>query len=94
MENIKKRISVRTYDDKEIPKETFDKLNDFIEDIERSCEGKYRFPIINSKTQGKVGTYGVITGSNYYICGVVKKDDHDLIDLGYLFEKIIIRGSF
>ncbi len=90
MENIKKRISVRTYDVKEIPEEVFEKIKVFIEDIEKSCDYKYRFPIINSKLDGKVGTYGVISGANYYICGIVKKDDHSLVELGYLFEKIII----
>lgn len=90
MENIKKRISVRTYKEIDIPKNTLDKLEGFIEEIEKSYGFKYRFPIINSKVDGKVGTYGVITGANYYICAVVKKDDYNLVDLGYLFEKIIL----
>lgn len=90
MENIKKRTSVRTYADQEIPKEIFDQLKSFTKDIEKSCGYQYRFPIINSKLDGKVGTYGVISGANYYICGIVKKDDHSLVELGYFFEKIII----
>lgn len=90
METIRKRTSVRTFEDKEIPKETFVKLENFIAEIEPEYSYKYRFPIINSKIDGKVGTYGVISGANYFICGIVKKDDHCLIDLGYIFEKIII----
>lgn len=90
MENIKNRVSVRTYDEKEIPKDSFDKLKNLLEGMEKSYDYKYRFPIINSSMGGKVGTYGVITGANYYICAIVKKEDHDLVDLGYLFEKIII----
>lgn len=88
MENIKNRISVRTYDSKEIPKDVLEKLKDFIEEIE--ANSPFRFPIINSKLDGKVGTYGVISGANYYISAIVKKEEHDLVHLGYLFEKIII----
>lgn len=89
MENIKKRTSVRTFDKREISRDTMDKLTEFIKKIEDTY-GDYRFPMIHSNVDGKVGTYGVITGGNTYICGIVKKDKPDLIELGYLFEKIII----
>ncbi len=89
MKNIKERTSVRTFDKKEISEESMKKLIDFIKDIERE-HSNYRFPIIHSNIDGKVGTYGVITGANTYICGIVKNDNHDLTLLGYLFEKIII----
>lgn len=89
MKNIEKRTSVRTFDKKEISRDTMDKLVGFIEEIE-SRYGDYRFPMIHSNIDGKVGTYGVITGGNTYICGIVKKDNPDLVELGYLFEKIII----
>lgn len=90
MENIKNRISVRTYDKREIPEDVLDKMKGFIGNIEKSLGYKYRFPIINSAIDGKVGTYGVISGANYYICAIVKKEDHDLVELGYIFEKIIL----
>lgn len=89
MENIKMRTSVRTFDKKEISRDTMDKLNGFIKNIEENY-GDYRFPMIHSNVDGKVGTYGVITGGNTYLCGIVKKDNPDLVELGYLFEKIII----
>lgn len=89
MENIEKRRSVRTFEKKEISRDTMEKLSGFIKNIEKSY-GDYRFPIIHSHIDGKVGTYGVITGGNTYICGVVKKDKPDLVELGYLFEEIIL----
>ena len=92
MENIKKRTSVRSFDKKEISKETMERLNDFIKNLEENYED-YRFPIFNSSLEGKVGTYGVITGGNTYVCGIVKNEDADLVLLGYLFEKIIIYAT-
>lgn len=88
MKNIKNRTSARTYNKVEISTEVLEKLKKFIDEIEEYSD--YRFPIINSKVDGKVGTYGVITGANYYICAIVKKDKYDLVQLGYLFEKIIL----
>lgn len=89
MDNIKNRTSIRTYDKKEISRDTMEKLVGFINNIEHNY-GDYRFPMIHSNVDGKVGTYGVITGGNTYICGIVKKDTPDLVELGYLFEKIIL----
>lgn len=89
MENLKKRTSVRTFDKKEISRDHMDKLVGFIKNIEEEY-GDYRFPMIHSNVDGKVGTYGVITGGNAYICAITKNNNADLIELGYLFEKIII----
>lgn len=89
MKNIENRVSVRTFDKKEISKDHMEKLVDFISNIEKGYPD-YRLPLINSNVDGKVGTYGVITGGNTYICGIVKKDNPDLVELGYLFEKIIL----
>lgn len=69
-----------------------DKLINFIKDIEEKNDN-YRFPIFNSATSGKVGTYGVISGGDTYISGVIKNKDADLVKLGYLFEKIILYAT-
>lgn len=89
MEIIKKRKSVRSFDKKEISKETMEKLVVFIEEIEKNHKD-YRFPIFHSDIDGQVGTYGVISGGSTYISGVLKNHNADLIQLGYLFEKIIL----
>ena len=89
MEIIKKRKSVRTYDKKEISEETMEKLLKFIKNIEK-IHKDYSFPIFHSDIDGQVGTYGVISGGSTYISGVLKNHNADLIQLGYLFEKIIL----
>lgn len=66
-----------------------EKLVNFINRIEEDYPD-YAFPIIDTDVEGKVGTYGIISGANTYICGVVKREEPDLILLGYLFEKIIL----
>ena len=92
MKNIQKRKSVRTYSSEEITVEIKKKLKQYITKLEESYDGKFRFPIIDPEdfSNNKIGTYGVIKGARYFICGVVKKDSMDLIELGYAFEKIII----
>lgn len=92
LENIKNRRSVRTYSDKDLSLELKDKLTNYISDLEKSYDGNFRFPLVDSDnvSDGKVGTYGVIKGARYYICGIAKKDSIDLVELGYAFEKIIL----
>lgn len=89
MEEIKKRRSVRTYEDKEIDQDTKNKISLFLADLEKHYESKYKFPFVDLTMEGKVGTYGVIKGANAYIGGVLLKDGN-LLELGYLFEKIIL----
>ena len=38
----------------------------------------------------RLGTYGVISGANYYLVGVCEKGDFALEALGYTFEKAIL----
>ncbi len=92
MKNIERRKSVRTYSEKEISLEIKDQLEQFIAKVEESYQGKFRFPIIDSKdsSNNKIGTYGVIKGARYFVCGIVKNDAMDLIELGYSFEQIIL----
>jgi len=92
MQSIKTRKSIRTYKERNISSEERDKLIQYIEDLEKSYGGKFRFPLIDSDNSldGKVGTYGVIKGANLYVCGLVKKDSMDLVELGYAFEKIVL----
>lgn len=89
MNLIKSRRSVRTFKDKKIEDDLKEKIEAFLKDLEKEYSSKYRFPLMNLKLEGKVGTYGVIKGANSYIGGVMLEDGN-LVELGYLFEKIII----
>lgn len=95
MENIKIRKSIRTYKEEVISSEDRKKLSQYISDLERLYDGKFRFPLINSdkNLDGKIGTYGVIKGAKLYVCGLVKKDSMDLVEFGYTFEKIVLYAT-
>jgi nitroreductase len=96
-ELIKERTSTRTFDTNEIDKDRLEKLNDFISKINEETKIKARFIIISNrdsnitgKTSEKLGTYGVISGANLFIVGILNKGDNMVIEFGYLFEKIIL----
>lgn len=89
MKWIEKRRSVRTFKDEKIVGDLRLEIENFLVELEKEYSGKYKFPIIDSNISGKVGTYGVIKGANTYIGGVLLKEGN-LVELGFLFEKIII----
>lgn len=94
-ELIKERTSTRTFDTKDIDKFILQKLQDYIEEINNETKIKARFIIINNgnvigNTAKKLGTYGVISGANSFIIGILDKDEKDALAFGYLFEKIIL----
>ena len=89
MELIKSRRSVRTYINKELEDDLKENINLFLTNLEEEYDSKYKFPLIDLKLDGKIGTYGVIKGANAYIGGVLLENGN-LMELGYLFEKIII----
>lgn len=92
---IKTRHSVRTYDNRGISNDINEKLQNYINEI-NNTEGvfgnKIKITLIqkeSSNKQLKLGTYGVITGANYYLLVSCKNSDNSLEDLGFLFEKFI-----
>lgn len=89
MELIKSRRSVRTFKNKNLEDDLKEKTNLFLANLEKEYFSKYKFPLIDLKLDGKIGTYGVIKDANAYIGGVLLENGN-LIELGYLFEKIII----
>lgn len=97
IQSIRDRISVRTYEDKSIDQELMYKLNTFINEINKDVKEKMRFQIItNSETNPqesiKLGTYGVIKGTNTFIAGIVKQNGHE-IELGYQLEKFVLYAT-
>lgn len=92
-ELVKKRRSIRTYESKEITYNTIREIEKFIQNIEGPFKAEVRFKIINSKEEvngGRLGTYGVIKGTNYYIGAAVKKSEFALEELGYEMEALIL----
>lgn len=98
-EVIKIRSSCRTYDLQDIEESVLVKLKSYIEEINQESNNSNtsntnaRFLIINKTTSEKgekLGTYGVISGANTFIVGVINNEKYDAVRFGYLFEKIIL----
>ena len=93
-ELIKQRTSIRSFDHKEIEPIKLEKLRDYIEHINRESKIKARFILTTNKGDNKeakkLGTYGIISGANSFIVGILDKDEKDSLEFGYLFEKIVL----
>nr|WP_312578940.1 nitroreductase family protein [Sedimentibacter sp.] len=94
-ELIKTRTSTRTFDSKSIDKKILQQFNDYISEINSEAKIKARFKLISNddivdNEPKKLGTYGVISGTNSYIIGILDKDEKNAVEFGFLFEKIIL----
>jgi nitroreductase len=95
-ELVKKRTSVRTYNNTYIHKDIINKLDEFTNQIKGPFESKVRFKIINTKEEingGKLGTYGIIKGTSTYIGVVVEDGPMNLEELGYEMEALILYAT-
>lgn len=98
IEVIKSRRSSRTYDGRQIDVTALQKLTDYIAEInqEKKIKGKFLVVQNDSKKVGKtkqLGTYGVISGANSFLIGMIDKDEKDAVTFGYLFEKIVLYAT-
>jgi nitroreductase len=97
IDKIKERRSVRTYGSKELPKDIKSKLMDYAKKVEGPFNAKVRLELVDKvdteKSGGKIGTYGIIKGTNLYIGGVVEKGEKDLEQLGYVLERFILYAT-
>ena len=98
IEIIKTRSSCRTFDSCDIEDEKLQKLKDYIEEVNNETKIKARFLFIkqnknSSGSSSRLGTYGVISGANSFIVGIIDKDERDSVKFGYLFEKIILSAT-
>ena len=93
-ELIKIRTSTRSFDEQIIDPIKLQRLKDYIEHINNQTKIKARFTLTtnekSSKGGKKLGTYGIISGANSFIVGILDKDEKDSLEFGYLFEKIVL----
>ena len=93
-ESIKIRKSVRNYDEnKKLSKETIDKIENYINNIENPFDKKIRIKLIEKNEYSKefkLGTYGVIKGANYFLAVSCDDSEFSLEALGYTFEKLVL----
>ncbi len=96
---INRRISVRSYSDKELEESLRDELDKICSNPGLGPFGvSVRFKILDMEPLGKaelksLGTYGVIKGASLYILAAVKEGPGALDDTGYLLEKIILTAT-
>ena len=91
---IRTRTSNRSFEGKNIDNVPLEILEEYLVKINKESTIKARFIFTSNNSAAgdkavKLGTYGVISGANSYIIGILKKNE-DALEFGYLFEKIIL----
>ncbi|MDP3386182.1 MAG: nitroreductase family protein [Eubacteriales bacterium] len=98
MDVIKKRKSIRTYEDKKLSEDDCIKIREYINTKANRIgpSGKeIRLELIfaddNESGKGlKIGTYGIIVNPQAYIAGCVSNTPEDMVEFGYVMEKMIL----
>lgn len=92
-ETIKKRVSTRTYDSKNLSKNDKEKLMNAISQLTNPFGENVRIHLIEKDIASngeKLGTYGVVKGANTYLSLTVDKSEFGLIAAGYQFENLVL----
>lgn len=92
---IRNRHSVRTYYPEMLSQDIKIKLEEYAANIKGPFDCKVRLELVDSsdlsdRSGGKIGTYGVIKGAKSFIAGVVDKKEHNMEQLGYCMESLIL----
>ncbi len=93
---VVKRYSVRTYDKKPIEPALMEKLFDYASSIENPLGPKIRLQLIEKSTAAngeKLGTYGIIRGTDAFLAVTVPQRSFDLEALGYEFEQFVLYAA-
>ncbi|HUU77016.1 MAG TPA: nitroreductase family protein [candidate division Zixibacteria bacterium] len=93
---IRRRYSCRTYKNEPLDNKTIQKINSLLGIEHGIFKSEAKFILIdtgmkNFEEKQKLGTYGMIKGARYFIVGTMNKESINLVDFGYLFEKIILK---
>lgn len=93
IEIIKERKSVRSYTDEPIKPEILSKLRTYISQLSAPFGVQARVELLDSKPNDqpiKLGTYGVISGANYFLALIIDDSPKAEIGAGYMFEQLIL----
>lgn len=96
VETIKKRCSVRTYQDKELKPNVREMLQSYMDNLENPFGMQVKKYIIDKKlaSEGeKLGTYGVIKGASTFMGISVPDKDLAHVAAGYEFENLILEAT-
>jgi hypothetical protein len=96
IEAMKKRSSVRTYDERTIENEVYDKIEAYLNEP-GNLAGPFghstKFLLLKQKGGEetlKVGTYGIIKGAGAYLTAIAENANDAIVDCGYAMEKFIL----
>ncbi len=95
---IKKRKSVRTYENKKISENDYNKIREYISKRENRIgpsgeEIRLELIFTDENESGKslkIGTYGIIVNPQAYIAGCVSNTPQNMVEFGYVMEKMIL----
>ncbi len=98
-EAIKQRISVRRYAEKAVEDSVRTELDSYIQNVGKGPFGvSLRFRMLDLEPLKKdelkrLVTYGFIKGARLYVLGATRDQNGAFEDLGYCFEKIILKAT-
>lgn len=93
---VESRYSVRSYSSKSLTPELKTHLLDYAEKIENPFGAKVRLQFVEKKLAAngeKLGTYGIIKGTDSYIGVTVAESELSLEGLGYAFEQFVLYAA-
>ena len=95
IQNIKKRRSIRTFQNRKIDQQILTEIKDLIDSSPASpFENSFNFQVAQNKGEQnsqKLGTYGIVKNGNYFIVGSCQSPDNsELLDYGFLMERIVL----
>lgn len=96
IETIKRRRSVRTYQDKALEPDVREKLQRYMDNLENPFGQPVKKYMIDKKvaTEGeRLGTYGLIKGANTFLGISVPDTDLAHVAAGYEFENLILEAT-
>lgn len=92
-ESVKKRYSVRNYQEQEVELDKRKAIEAFVNSMDNPFDKKVNFHFLDNgetKSQEKLGTYGVIKGAKQYIGTTINLEPLSLEALGYELEVVIL----
>ncbi|MEG0774610.1 nitroreductase family protein [Clostridium sp.] len=92
-EAVKKRYSVRNYEEQEIEGDKRNAIEAFIKSLDNPLGSNVNFHYLDNKdikNKEKLGTYGVIKGAKQYIGTTIKLEPMALEALGYEMEAVML----
>ncbi len=92
MENVIKLInerrSVRTFMEKDVPKEIIDKILEYAKNVKNPFDIPVDFAVF-SEDECYLPTPAIV-GANYYLCGKVKGGENSCVAYGYSFQETLL----